>query len=442
MKVFIVGDTGLLDGLALWPMAAPGDVLLYVEKDTIPPQVQAELVRLAPEGIVIVGGPVRVSDAVEGLLSQYAPTSRVAGNTRFTTPIEIAHTLYPVEPPVDPPVEPPAGAVVYPAGNHGDITLTDSDVYITAEPGATFGRITLRNVNNVTLDGLHVDYIQSERTSYATNVTVRRCVGETVNIQAPKTPTGIAAPSGWVVEYNDLTGGRYGLLVKADGPDYPPIVNTIIRYNRIGNTNVDGIQCAGYDGLTIHHNEFFGIIENGNHNDGLQSVWGGKNLVFTNNYLHNNRCQPFFIKDGHVDGVVFAENLSIYNREPGPGESGSSMYQVAHAEIYNNTIWDSSDFRLRSGQKDDTYWPHGPLGPIAMHHNVLGLFTVLDAVDYPASVLNEHDNVIGKSWSWEDHLGSGSVIDPNPTFVNWRIDGYGITWNPTEQVYGVAAFNG
>jgi putative cell wall-binding protein len=96
MWVFIVGDTGLLDGLALWPMAAPGDVLLYVQRDSIPTAVKTELVRLAPDEIVIVGGPVRVSAAVEIELATYASVSRVAGASRFTTPIEIAKVLYPL----------------------------------------------------------------------------------------------------------------------------------------------------------------------------------------------------------------------------------------------------------------------------------------------------------------------------------------------------------
>lgn len=95
MRVFIIGDTGLLDGLPLWSMADPGDVVLYVRKDNVPDVVGMELLRLNPSEIVIVGGPVRVSEAVEAVLSNYAPTRRVAGSSRFTTPIEIAKIVHP-----------------------------------------------------------------------------------------------------------------------------------------------------------------------------------------------------------------------------------------------------------------------------------------------------------------------------------------------------------
>ena len=54
-------------------------------------------------------------------------------------------------------------------------------------------------------------------------------------------------------------------------------------------------------------------------------------------------------------------------------------------------------------------------------------------------VVDEHDNVFGGGWSWvPDNMGPGSIQDENPDFVDWQISGYGITWNPNEQVYGVA----
>ena len=108
MKVFIVGDTGLLDGLALWPMTTPNvDVLMYVNVNAVPAAVEAELGRYRDDPsidlteIVIVGGELRVSADVELRLSDFAPTARVAGGTRFTTPIAIARTIYPPATPTD-----------------------------------------------------------------------------------------------------------------------------------------------------------------------------------------------------------------------------------------------------------------------------------------------------------------------------------------------------
>ena len=102
MKVFIVGDTGLLDGLALWSMADDGDVLLYVEKDVIPEATHDELLRLANriDEVVVVGGTARVSINVEsqlGLLYD-APTLRVAGPSRFATAAAISQEVHVDEP--------------------------------------------------------------------------------------------------------------------------------------------------------------------------------------------------------------------------------------------------------------------------------------------------------------------------------------------------------
>ena len=98
MKVFIVGDTGLLDGLALWSMADPGDVLLYTDRDILPVATSDELVRLAPAEIVIVGGTARVSTAVENELAALVdvPVSRVAGPSRFATAVAISQEAHPI----------------------------------------------------------------------------------------------------------------------------------------------------------------------------------------------------------------------------------------------------------------------------------------------------------------------------------------------------------
>ena len=124
MKVFIVGDTGLLDGLALWSMADPGDVLLYVDKDSIPSATEDELIRLEDriDEIVVVGGTARVSVAVEsqlGLLYD-KPTLRVAGPSRFATAAAISQEVHPIEP-----VEPPPDGTILWTANHEDGDLRE-----------------------------------------------------------------------------------------------------------------------------------------------------------------------------------------------------------------------------------------------------------------------------------------------------------------------------
>ena len=338
----------------------------------------------------------------------------------------------------------PTGDIDYPTGNNGNVVITDSDVVITAQPGGTFDSVTFRNVNNVTLLGLVVNgEILSERSSFATNITIRGCdVNNSIRIYNPLISTGIAQPNGWIIEYNDLIGGTYAVGVFSSDPaQYPPIANTTIRYNKMGNNGVDCIRGSWFDGLNIHHNEIFGIIEDGGHNDGFQAVWGGNDLVFHHNYFHDNNCQPFFIKDGYVQRIDFYENLSIRNRLGVPEPVISQIWRARDVNIYNNTIWDDGSFLLRDAGYSSMF-STGPILNIQMHHNVMEDFGAIEpnGIYDDINVLNEHDNVFGGGWSWvPGKMGPGSIQDTSPNFNNWQIPGYGITWNPNVQVYGIAA---
>jgi len=342
-----------------------------------------------------------------------------------------------VGPPPGDPWE-PVGDIHYGTGSHGDIIITQSDVLVTADSGATFSSIQLRGVDKVVMLSLTVTgTIFVDAGVRATNCIVRDCTVAGVYLNTARTTSGIQAPSGWLIEYCDINSpSGYCLLVKAHGSEYPYIQNTTIRYNKLTNPNVDAIQAGWYDGLTIHDNEFSGVIENGNHNDAFQSVFGGKNLTFTNNYLHHNRCQPFFLKDGIVEGVEFSENLSIYNREAGDGSPATQFYRVTDANIHHNTIWDSAGFRLRSGQGVSTN--------IDMHRNVINDMYVEVVADYQSSaVIVEDYNVFGGGWSWvPGEMGANSIEDASPSFDDWRIADYGITWQPTGRLYGRAAYTG
>ena len=70
-----------------------------------------------------------------------------------------------------------------------------------------------------------------------------------------------------------------------------PSARTRSTLNRYHDANGDGI------GVLIEGNEITSVRENGNHSDCLQTVWVGDHIVFRKNYLHDNRCQGFFIKD-------------------------------------------------------------------------------------------------------------------------------------------------
>jgi putative cell wall-binding protein/sugar phosphate isomerase/epimerase len=80
------------DALAGGTAAAGGPVLL-TRPDALPEATRAELERLAPAAITVVGGLAAVSDAVVAELQAIAPTTRVAGATRYDTAAAAAEVV-------------------------------------------------------------------------------------------------------------------------------------------------------------------------------------------------------------------------------------------------------------------------------------------------------------------------------------------------------------
>ncbi|WP_440711059.1 cell wall-binding repeat-containing protein [Herbiconiux sp. YIM B11900] len=78
-----------------------GGGVLLVTRDGIPPVVAAELGRLKPAAIVIVGGPTTVSPAVETALAVYAPVvQRIAGADRYAVSAAVAEAAFARQPPI------------------------------------------------------------------------------------------------------------------------------------------------------------------------------------------------------------------------------------------------------------------------------------------------------------------------------------------------------
>jgi hypothetical protein len=116
------------------------------------------------------------------------------------------------------------------------------------------------------------------------------------------------------------------------------------------------------------------VRENGNHSDCLQSVWGGDGLYFRRNYLHDNRCQGFFVNDqpAPVADVVIAGNLMLRNAAPcDPPESSCGPPLIVQIfgptqgiTVTGNTIWtpeNDSPLALREG----------PFGRVGFSGNVI-----------------------------------------------------------------------
>ena len=96
--VFIASGESPIDALAGVPAAGVHDApLLLVEQDSVPMATRAQLLRLAPERVVVLGGESVVSALVEEAVGDYADDSvvRFAGADRHATALEISKATFP-----------------------------------------------------------------------------------------------------------------------------------------------------------------------------------------------------------------------------------------------------------------------------------------------------------------------------------------------------------
>jgi hypothetical protein len=281
------------------------------------------------------------------------------------------------------------------------------------------------------------------------NLTLARFVS-TDGIQVQPGATAIA------VEHNRVTGGGEG--IEAGPTDTTTVDDTRIVGNQlIGPFGEDAIHLNRYHdsdgdgvGVLIEGNEITRVRENGAHSDCLQTVWVGDHLVFRKNYLHDNRCQGFFVKDqaslggvsGPIHGIAVEDNLFLRNHEPcGPPlkSCGQPLYlQVAGPytgfKMSRNTIWgDGLDsiaaFRQSTGAdtriEDNVIyrlWTDTDMAPATLHDNTVC----------------EREAAPGGAWP----QASGEVVAcelefPNPKADDYRLgDGRGVDWAPAEEHYG------
>jgi len=94
--VFIATGLNYADALAGGPAAAKlGGSLLLVPGTSVPPSVAAELRRLQPAAIRVLGGPTVVSDGVLAALRAHCPdVARVSGPSRYETAIAVSRTAF------------------------------------------------------------------------------------------------------------------------------------------------------------------------------------------------------------------------------------------------------------------------------------------------------------------------------------------------------------
>ncbi|WP_193315458.1 cell wall-binding repeat-containing protein [Nostocoides sp. F2B08] len=105
--VFVATGETFPDALAAAPAATLSNApVLLVRRDSVPAATQQELLRLAPQNIVLLGGTLAVSEAVEeslrGFTTQQTPESvtRIWGATRYDTAAAISGGAFQTDVPV------------------------------------------------------------------------------------------------------------------------------------------------------------------------------------------------------------------------------------------------------------------------------------------------------------------------------------------------------
>ncbi|MCS5729974.1 ExeM/NucH family extracellular endonuclease [Herbiconiux moechotypicola] len=93
--VYVVSGEVFPDALSAAPAAAAaGAPVLLVPQGGVPAAVQAELARLEPSSIVVVGGASSVSPAVADSLGLVAPVTRLEGADRYATSRAVAEAAF------------------------------------------------------------------------------------------------------------------------------------------------------------------------------------------------------------------------------------------------------------------------------------------------------------------------------------------------------------
>jgi hypothetical protein len=100
--VFVAVASNFPDALGVGPAAAASNapILLVPTNPPIPADIEAELIRLDPKKVIIVGGTAVVSQAMEDAISDLLPATefeRLAGSNRFGTNAAVSESVFPVE---------------------------------------------------------------------------------------------------------------------------------------------------------------------------------------------------------------------------------------------------------------------------------------------------------------------------------------------------------
>jgi hypothetical protein len=326
----------------------------------------------------------------------------------------------------------PGSVVCLANGSYGEVTITATK----AAPGVT---LRAQNPGQATIEGATVG---------GSHLTLARFV----ITNGVSIPGGTLAPT---IEHNRIIGGGQGIDACTTTTTWCTEMR-IIGNQLVGPFGEDAIHANRYHGLYVEGNEITQVRENGAHSDCLQTVWRGDHIYFKRNYLHDNRCQGFFIKDqtmstpeipgGPIEGVVVEDNLFLRNKEPcgaplGPSACGQPIYFQPVAPftgfvMKRNTIWgDGVDsiaaFRGEGAVGSDTLVENNVIYRIWTDWNMTA-----------ATLRNNTDCMREASGAGAWSTVTGETKACSLSFANTAADDYriagerGVDWAPAEVHFG------
>ncbi len=271
-------------------------------------------------------------------------------------------------------------------------------------------------------------------------------------------PNGVVIQPGAnaiTVEHNRITGGGEGIDACPTERTYCAEMR-IIGNQLIGPFGEDAIHANRYHGLLIEGNEITQVRENGAHSDCLQTVWRGDHLTFRKNYLHDNRCQGFFVKDqtlstpeipgGPVEGITVEDNLFVRNKEP-CGAPLTSCGQPMYFQIVGpytgfvmkrNTIWGDGVDSIAAFRGEGS----GGIGSDTLVENNVIYRIWTDWNMTPATLRNNTDCMRESSGAGAWSAVTGETKACSLSFANTAADDYriagerGVDWAPAEVHFG------
>jgi hypothetical protein len=218
------------------------------------------------------------------------------------------------------------------------------------------------------------------------------------------------------------TSGGYGIVFNATstapgspagGRNDPPIARIAIRQNTFDGIDGDSVRPAAFLDVLVEGNEFRNQHENGDHVDALQTVWGGTNLTFRGNFVHDNQSQGLFIKDGQVTGLTVDNNILVRNPVPCATCGDVQLYLsgIVNAKVVNNTVWDNGT-NVTIGKDVQN---------LALRNNLFAYMDVVPGAPDGTSTWVQERNIIAGG-----NTGSGTSADikARPAFVNAAAEDY------------------